>query len=202
MRAGCVLNGMADVRMLETSARLLRLLGFLQARRYWSGFELADRLEVTGRTLRRDVNRYATSVLPSSRVQARQGGYHLGRGSALPPLLLEDDESVAVGISLPTACASAVTGMESAGLTALDKFEHFDDRDRMSRSRDPVVQVHDSIGNRRGSACGVASVIHTALAGTWRHGTSCARTGARVVLHATHAVVLERFPPCLACWNP
>jgi predicted DNA-binding transcriptional regulator YafY len=110
--------------MLDTSARLLRLLALLQSRRYWPGAELAERLEVTGRTLRRDVNRLRDLGYTIRSSTGAAGGYQLGRGASLPPLLLEDDEAMAVGISLRTACASGVSGMEGAGLTALAKFEH------------------------------------------------------------------------------
>jgi predicted DNA-binding transcriptional regulator YafY len=110
--------------MLDTSARLLRLLALLQARRYWPGAELAQRLEVTGRTLRRDINRLRDLGYTIRSSTGAAGGYQLGRGASLPPLLLEDDEAMAVGISLRTACASGVSGMENAGLNALAKFEH------------------------------------------------------------------------------
>jgi predicted DNA-binding transcriptional regulator YafY len=110
--------------MLDTSARLLRLLALLQARRYWPGAELAARLEVTGRTLRRDVNRLRDLGYTIGSSTGAAGGYQLGRGASLPPLLLEDEEAMAVGISLRTACASGVSGLEGAGLNALAKFEH------------------------------------------------------------------------------
>lgn len=110
--------------MLETSARLLRVLGLLQARRYWPGAELAQRLEVTPRTLRRDINRLRDLGYTVHASSGSAGGYQLGRGSTLPPLLLEDEEALAVGISLRTACASGINGIEAAGLTALAKFEH------------------------------------------------------------------------------
>lgn len=110
--------------MLETSARLLRLLALLQSRRYWSGAELVERLEVTSRTLRRDVNRLRDLGYRVESTAGVAGGYQLGRGAAFPPLLLDDGEAMAVGISLRTACAFAVTGMEGPGLTALAKVEH------------------------------------------------------------------------------
>jgi len=108
--------------MLETSARLLRLLSLLQTYRHWSGAELAQRLGVTGRTVRRDVDRLRELGYP---VQATRGtaGYRLGAGAALPPLLLDDDEAVAVAIGLRTATASAVTGIEETASRALAKLE-------------------------------------------------------------------------------
>ena len=78
--------------MIETSARLLRLLTLLQARRYWSGAELADRLEVTKRTVRRDVERLRTLGYSVSSSVGVAGGYQLDSGASVPPLLLEEDE--------------------------------------------------------------------------------------------------------------
>src|SRR5579872_7311998 len=109
--------------MLQTSARLLRLLSLMQARRYWSGAELADRLEVTDRTLRRDVDRLRDLGYPVHSTSGMAGGYRLGAGAALPPLLLEDDEAVAVSVGLRTAAGGTVTGMEEAAVRALAKLE-------------------------------------------------------------------------------
>ena len=109
--------------MLQTSARLLRLLSLLQARRFWSGAELAERLEITGRTLRRDVDRLRVLGYPVNAASGRAGGYQLGAGAALPPLLLDDDEALAVTLGLRTAASGTVTGMEEAALRALAKLE-------------------------------------------------------------------------------
>jgi predicted DNA-binding transcriptional regulator YafY len=86
--------------MLETSARLLRLLSLFQARRYWSGPELSERLEVTPRTLRRDVDRLRSLGYPVNSTTGTAGGYQLGAGATLPPLLLDDEEAVAVAVGL------------------------------------------------------------------------------------------------------
>jgi predicted DNA-binding transcriptional regulator YafY len=108
--------------MLTNSARLLKLLSLLQTRRHWPGADLADRLGVTTRTVRRDVDRLRELGYP---VHATRGsaGYRLGAGAALPPLLLDDDEAVAVAIGLRTATASSVTGIEETSLRALAKLE-------------------------------------------------------------------------------
>ncbi|WP_280312311.1 helix-turn-helix transcriptional regulator [Nocardia abscessus] len=108
--------------MLETSARLLKLLALLQTHRDWTGAELAERLGVTGRTVRRDVDRLRELGYP---VHATQGaaGYRLGAGAALPPLLLDDEEAVAVAVGLRGASAGTVTGLEEASLRALTKLE-------------------------------------------------------------------------------
>jgi predicted DNA-binding transcriptional regulator YafY len=107
--------------MLGTSARLLRLLGLLQTRLDWSAAELAERLGVSARTIRRDVERLRDLGYP---VHATRGvaGYRLGAGAALPPLLLNDEEAVAVAVGLRTA-AAGVTGIEEASLGALAKLE-------------------------------------------------------------------------------
>jgi predicted DNA-binding transcriptional regulator YafY len=109
--------------VLETSARLLRLLSLLQARADWSGADLAARLEITPRTVRRDVERLRDLGYPVHATSGPAGGYRLGAGAALPPLLLEDEEAVAVAVGLRTAAAGAVTGIEEASLRALAKLE-------------------------------------------------------------------------------
>ncbi len=109
--------------MLETSARLLRLLSLLQARRDWTGPELASRLAVTTRTVRNDVERLRTLGYPVEAVAGVGGGYRLGIGAALPPLLLDDDEAVAVAIGLRTAAGGSVSGIEDSSVQALSKLE-------------------------------------------------------------------------------
>ncbi|WP_068921671.1 helix-turn-helix transcriptional regulator [Planobispora rosea] len=108
--------------MLETSARLLKLLSLLQTRRDWSGAELAGRLGVTARTVRRDVGRLRRLGYP---VHATQGtaGYRLGAGASLPPLLLDDEEAVAVAVGLRTAAGGSVAGIEEISRRALAKLE-------------------------------------------------------------------------------
>src|SRR4051812_30427111 len=94
--------------MWETSARLLRLLSLLQTRRDWSGAELAERLEITPRTVRRDVERLRALGYPVL-ATAGTAGYRLGAGADLPPLLLDDDEAVAVAMGLRTAAGGSIT---------------------------------------------------------------------------------------------
>jgi predicted DNA-binding transcriptional regulator YafY len=112
------------VPVLETSARLLRLLSLLQARQDWTGAELATRLEVDVRTVRRDVDRLRNLGYPVDASPGVAGGYRLGVGVTLPPLLLDDEEAVAVAISLRTAAAGSVTGIEETSIRALTKLEH------------------------------------------------------------------------------
>jgi len=109
--------------MLQTSARLLRLLALFQAQRYWSGAALADRLEVTPRTLRRDVDRLRSLGYPVNSTSGAAGGYQLGAGATLPPLLLDDEEAVAVSVGLRTAASGTVSGIEESSLRALSKLE-------------------------------------------------------------------------------
>jgi predicted DNA-binding transcriptional regulator YafY len=109
--------------MQETSARLLRLLSMLQVRPEWAGAELAQRLGITTRTLRRDVQRLRSLGYPVHASPGVAGGYRLEAGSALPPLLLDDDEAVAVVVSLRTAASHTVTGIEETSLRALAKLE-------------------------------------------------------------------------------
>ena len=109
--------------MLETSSRLLELLSLLQARREWSGPELADRLEVGVRTVRRDMERLRRLGYPVSATPGVAGGYRLGAGASLPPLLLDEEEAVAVAVGLRTAASGGVAGIEETAVRALGKLE-------------------------------------------------------------------------------
>jgi predicted DNA-binding transcriptional regulator YafY len=109
--------------VLETSSRLLGLLSLLQSRRVWSGPELAERLGVGVRTIRRDVERLRRLGYPVHGAPGVVGGYRLGRGAALPPLLLDDEEAVAVAVGLRTAAGGSVTGIEETSVRALAKLE-------------------------------------------------------------------------------
>ncbi|GHH48054.1 putative DNA-binding transcriptional regulator YafY [Streptomyces umbrinus] len=109
--------------MLETSARLLRLLSLLQAHREWSGAALADRLGVTPRTVRRDVDRLRELGYPVNASPGTGGGYQLGVGAELPPLLLDDDEAVAVAVGLRTAAGQGIEGIGETSVRALTKLE-------------------------------------------------------------------------------
>ncbi|MFT4128263.1 MAG: YafY family protein [Gordonia sp. (in: high G+C Gram-positive bacteria)] len=107
--------------MLETSARLLELLSLLQVRREWSGRELSDRLDVTTRTLRRDVDRLRTLGYPVEATAGVGGGYRLGAGAEMPPLLLADAEVLAVALGLDAVTTGSVEGMAEASTGALVK---------------------------------------------------------------------------------
>ena len=109
--------------MYGTSERLLRLLSLLQARRDWPGPDLAGRLGVDVRTIRRDVERLRQLGYPVHATPGVAGGYRLGSGAALPPLLLDDDEAVAVAVGLRTAANGTVSGIEETSVRALAKLE-------------------------------------------------------------------------------
>lgn len=109
--------------MLNTSARLLKLLALFQLHRDWSGFELAARLGVSARTVRSDIERLRELDYPVHSRRGASGGYWLGPGSRLPPLLLDDEEAVAMAVGLRSATAGGVTGLEEASVRALTKLE-------------------------------------------------------------------------------
>jgi predicted DNA-binding transcriptional regulator YafY len=109
--------------MLETSARLLRLLSLLQTPREWTGPQLAERLGVSTRTVRNDVDRLRNLGYPVDATRGAVGGYRLGAGAQLPPLLLDDEEAVAVAVGLRTAASGSISGIEETSLRALAKVE-------------------------------------------------------------------------------
>jgi predicted DNA-binding transcriptional regulator YafY len=106
-----------------TSSRLLELLALLQARRDWPGGELAARLAVSDRTIRRDVERLRGLGYPVESLTGPAGGYRLRAGTAMPPLLLDDDEAIAIAVGLRTAARASVTGIDETAVRALVKLE-------------------------------------------------------------------------------
>ena len=153
--------------MIETSARLLRLLALFQAKRYWSGGELSERLEVTARTLRRDVDRLRSLGYPVHSTSGTSGGYQLGAGVTLPPLLLDDEEAVAVAVGL-TASSGSVTGLEEASLRALAKLEQV----LPSRLRHRVTALHSAIVPMLPRGPAVDAKTLSAIAAACRDGES------------------------------
>ena len=109
--------------MHGTSGRLLKLLSLLQTRRDWPGTELAVRLAVSPRTIRRDIERLRDLGYPVDATTGPSGGYRLHAGTAMPPLLLDDDEAVAIAVGLRTAAGASVTGIEETAIQALVKLE-------------------------------------------------------------------------------
>ena len=108
--------------MTATSARLLALLGLLQVRQEWTGPQLADRLDVSVRTVRNDIDRLRELGYPVTSMRGTTGHYRLGPGASLPPLLLDDEEAVAVAIGL--RAASGVAGIADSSARALAKLDH------------------------------------------------------------------------------
>lgn len=109
--------------MIETSARLLQLLSLLQIRREWTGSALAERMSVTERTVRRDMDKLRTLGYPINASPGVAGGYQLGAGAELPPLLLNDEEALAVALGLSTVAGGPVAGIGEASVRALAKLE-------------------------------------------------------------------------------
>jgi predicted DNA-binding transcriptional regulator YafY len=109
--------------MWDTPGRLLRLLSLLQMQRDWRGSELAQRLAVDVRTVRRDIERLRALGYPVHSTPGAAGGYRLEPGADLPPLLLDDDEAVAVAVGLQTAAGGSVAGIEESSQRALAKLD-------------------------------------------------------------------------------
>lgn len=107
--------------MANTSSRTLRLLSLLQTHRYWPGPELADRLDVSVRTLRRDVDRLRELGYPVTGSRGVDGGYQLAAGASLPPLVVDDEEAVALAVGMQAAAQGAVAGIEESAVRALTK---------------------------------------------------------------------------------
>jgi predicted DNA-binding transcriptional regulator YafY len=107
--------------MASTGSRALQLLSLLQTHRYWPGHELADRLGISPRTLRRDVERLRDLGYPVDATRGVAGGYQLAAGASLPPLVVDDDEAVALAVGLRTAAQSGISGVDEASVRALAK---------------------------------------------------------------------------------
>ncbi|MFF4653352.1 helix-turn-helix transcriptional regulator [Streptomyces sp. NPDC001380] len=150
--------------MLQTSARLLRLLSLLQSRPDWTGPALAERLGITARTVRRDVDRLRELGYPVHATPGAAGGYRLGAGTALPPLLLDDDEAVAVAVGLRTAAHGTVAGMAESSVRALAKLEQV----LPSRLRRRVAALHGATVPLHGEGPAVDPEVLTVLAGACR----------------------------------
>ncbi|MFO7292650.1 MAG: YafY family protein [Actinomycetes bacterium] len=108
---------------MATTARLLQLLSLLQTRRTWSGQELMDRLEVSERTLRRDIERLRDLGYPVRATPGPAGGYQLEPVADIPPLLLDEEEAIAIAVGLRTAAGGSITGIEETSVRALAKLE-------------------------------------------------------------------------------
>ncbi|MGW0545971.1 helix-turn-helix transcriptional regulator [Streptomyces altiplanensis] len=107
----------------DTPARLLQLLSLLQTPREWPGSELSERLRVSRRTVRRDIDRLRELGYPVQATMGADGGYRLVAGKAMPPLVLDDEEAVAIAVGLRAGAGHAVEGIEEASVRALAKLE-------------------------------------------------------------------------------
>ena len=138
--------------MANTSSRTLRLLSLLQARRYWPGADLAAQLQVSPRTLRRDIDRLRELGYPIQAQRGVEGGYLLAPGTALPPLVVDDEEAVALAVGLQAATQGGVEGIAESSVRALAK----------------VVQVMPARLRRRVEALGAMTVPRPGGAGPRR----------------------------------
>jgi predicted DNA-binding transcriptional regulator YafY len=148
----------------QTSTRLLQLLAMLQARRDWSGQELASRLGVSTRTIRTDIERLRGLGYPVDATPGVGGGYRLGHGTTMPPLLLDDEEAVAVAVGLRTTTAAGVTGIEEASLRALVKLEQM----LPSRLRHRIDTMRAATVSVPGPGPTVDSAVLSTIAGAIR----------------------------------
>ena len=153
----------------DPTGRALQLLALLQTHRLWSGAELADRLEVTQRTVRRDVDRLRDLGYPVDAAPGTDGGYRLAVGSHVPPLVLDDDEAVAIAVGLRSAAGAAIAGIEDTSLQALTKIEQL----LPDRLRRRVSALNTSVTSMRWSPSDgevVDSDALTVLAAACRDG--------------------------------
>lgn len=132
------------------TARALQLLSLLQTHQFWPGVELAERLEVSARTLRRDVDRLRELGYPVDATPGVAGGYRLGAGAHMPPLLLDDEEAVAIAVGLRAAAGASIEGIEETSLRALAKLEQV----LPDRLRRRVNAVHANVTPLRWSGPG------------------------------------------------
>src|SRR3989344_2698756 len=194
--------------MLTSSTRLLRLLALLQTRNHWMGPELAERLEVHPRTLRRDIDRLRQLGYPVHASSGVAGGYAFRAGQALPPLLLDDDEALAVSIALRTATAGAVGGIEEPALRALVKLEQAMParlRQQVDALRSTILPM-DRVGPVVDASllATLASACRDQLRLAFTYGDSKGRSAersvaphaeqARIVLHAPYQEMARRIP--------
>ncbi|WP_166348964.1 helix-turn-helix transcriptional regulator [Phytoactinopolyspora limicola] len=133
--------------MARTTGRSLALLALLQARRDWSGVELCERLEVSPRTLRRDIDDLRELGYGIEATRGRHGGYRLGAGASVPPLTLTVDESVAIAVGLRAAAAGVITGIEESSARALAKLE----QSLSTAARRQIVDVEQAMVPLRGA---------------------------------------------------
>jgi len=131
--------------MTDPTSRVLDLLSLLQTHRFWSGVELSDRLGVSARTLRRDVDRLRSLGYPVDATPGAAGGYRLAAGAHMPPLLLDDEEAIAIAVGLRAAAGAAIEGIEETSVRAMAKL----DQVLPDRLRRRVAAVHSNVVSLR-----------------------------------------------------
>ncbi|GLX51465.1 DeoR family transcriptional regulator [Streptomyces hygroscopicus subsp. hygroscopicus] len=152
-----------------TPARLLQLLSLLQTPREWPGGELADRLGVSRRTVRRDIDRLRELGYPVEATRGSDGGYRLVAGKAMPPLVLDDEEAVAIAVGLRAGAGHAVAGVEEASVRALAKLEQvLPARLRHRVSTFGAATTPLTSGDGASIAPGTLTVLASAVAGRER----------------------------------
>ena len=190
--------------MLETSIRLLRLLALLQTRMDWTGPQLAERLEVSTRTIRKDVDRLRRLGYPVHAAPGVAGGYRLGAGTSLPPLLLDDDEAVAVAVGLRMAASGGLAGNEETSLRALGKLEQV----LPSRLRHQIDALHGATLSLPGSGPAVEPQTLSTIAATirarerLRFNYDAAAGGTVLRTVEPHWLVHTRGRWYLVAWDP
>ncbi|MET0956600.1 MAG: HTH domain-containing protein, partial [Cryobacterium sp.] len=147
--------------MSDTTTRALDLLSLLQSHRHWSSRELADRLGVTDRTLRRDIERLRELGYQIDAARGAVGGYRLVAGTGLPPLLLTDDEGVAIAVGLRSQAAAGLRGSEHTTLSALAKIEQV--LPPALRRRIEALQSHTTVAPGEGPAVDAGLLAQLAL---------------------------------------
>jgi len=163
--------------MAATTTRTLDLLSLLQSHRQWSARELSDRLGVSDRTLRRDVDRLRGLGYAIESTRGTAGGYRLEAGTGLPPLLLTDDEGVAIAVGLRSQAAAGLRGAEHTTLSALAKIEQV--LPAALRRRIEALQSHASA-----EPSGSGPTVDTSLLGLL---ALCCRDRERVRMRYTDA---------------
>lgn len=152
--------------MVQTSARLLAMLSLLQQRREWSGPELADRLEVGPRTIRRDIEKLRDLGYPIQAAPGIAGGYRLAAGAQMPPLLLDDAEAIAVAVGLRSSASGSIAGIEEYSVRALAKLEQI----LPDRLRDRVRALGDATSTFRVDGPQIDADELALIAGACRDG--------------------------------